>query len=78
MDKAEQCIDELKKLVPKDMWVPIMEQRQEQAVLERDHAEVLKNLGSLKTRPWGLVIGVNVILIALIIYFFLRKKKVSG
>ena len=46
------------------MWVPIMEQRQEQAVLERDHAEVLKKLGSLKTRPWGLIIGVNVTALA--------------
>ena len=83
LDKAVQCIDELKKLVPKDVWVPTLEQHQEHAVNEHEHAEFVRKLeaGEFKVRHyWGLIIGANFILIALIIYIYvilrtLRKMK---
>ena len=78
LDKAAQCIDELKKLVPKDVWIPTLEKHQEHAVDEYERAAFLRKLeaGEFKTRrPWGLIIGGNFILIAGLIYLLGRKTK---
>jgi tetratricopeptide (TPR) repeat protein len=75
-EKAVQCLDELKKLVPKDVWIERLEQMQEHAVSEHELAEMLMTLEFKKSRPWGPIIGVNVVLMSLI--FFLLWRKVMN
>jgi len=81
LDKAALCLDELKKLVPKDVWVSTLERHQEHAVDEHERVEFLRKLeaGEFKPRrPWGLIIGGNLVLIALLIYLLMRKTKAGA
>ncbi|MDR3110675.1 MAG: hypothetical protein LBU65_13490 [Planctomycetaceae bacterium] len=77
VEKSAQCIAELKTLVPQDLWIHMLETNQGQAEVEAERREVMAQIqqkSDTSRYRWTTVIVVNTILIALIVYFMLRRK----
>jgi tetratricopeptide (TPR) repeat protein len=76
LQKAMLCIEELKKIVPKDTWIYSLEVKQSQAELDQERLKII-NLQNIQKNPHHIIIiiGINVILIVLIIFSVLYKKN---
>jgi tetratricopeptide (TPR) repeat protein len=79
-EKAAQCIEELKRLVPKDAWIITLERQQEQTELDVERKQAVEliekqNQRSKIIRRIVFLAVVNGIFLWLIIYFAIRKKR---
>jgi tetratricopeptide (TPR) repeat protein len=78
-EKAAQCIDELKCLVPKDAWIITLERQQGQTEREVERKQAIelieKQSKNSKVNRRIVFLAVNGILILLIIYSAIRKKR---
>jgi tetratricopeptide (TPR) repeat protein len=78
-EKAAQCIDELKRLVPKDAWIITLERQQGQTERDAERKQAIESIEkqNKNATTYRLIVfsAVNGVLILLLIYFATRKKR---